>query len=47
MRTVAPGASLVDLQFQGHPEYIACYVVEAGNELLLVDPGPSSTLPAL
>ena len=47
MRSIAPATGLIDLEFQGHPEYIACYVLEAGEQLLLVDPGPSSTLPAL
>lgn len=47
MRAIAPGIGLIDLHFQGQPEYIACYVLEAGSELLLVDPGPTSTLAAL
>ena len=47
VRSFAPGTGLVDLHFQGHAEYIACYLLEAGSELLLVDPGPASTLAAL
>lgn len=47
MRSFAPGASLIDLRFQGHAEYIACYVLETAGGLVLVDPGPSSTRPAL
>ena len=47
MRSFAPGTSLIDLLFQGHDEYIACYVLETGGGLALVDPGPSSTRPAL
>lgn len=47
MRSFAPGTSLIDLRFQGHDEYIACYVLETGGGLALVDPGPSSTRTAL
>jgi len=47
VRSFAPGTSLIDLRFQGHDEYIACYVLETGGGLALVDPGPSSTRPAL
>ena len=47
MRNIAPGIGLIDLHFQGHPHYIACYVLETGSGVALVDPGPSSTLPAL
>lgn len=47
MRTVAPGVGLIDLHFQGHPRYIACYVLETGAGVALVDPGPTSTLAAL
>ena len=47
MRSFAPGTNLIDLRFQGHAEYIACYVLETAGGLALVDPGPSSTRPAL
>ncbi len=47
MRSFASGCGLIDLHFQGHAEYIACYVLETGGGLVLVDPGPSSTRPAL
>jgi glyoxylase-like metal-dependent hydrolase (beta-lactamase superfamily II) len=38
---------LIDLHFQGHPRYIACYVLETTNGVALVDPGPTSTLATL
>lgn len=47
MRDIAPGVSLIDLHFQGHPRYIACYVLETGTGVTLVDPGPTSTLATL
>ncbi|HJO04725.1 MAG TPA: MBL fold metallo-hydrolase [Acidobacteriota bacterium] len=47
MRAVAPGTSLIDVRFRGRPEYLGCYVIEAGNGVALVDPGPTSTLAAL
>lgn len=47
MRSIAPATSLIDLNFQGHPEYIACYVLETSTGLALIDPGPTSTLPRL
>jgi len=47
VRSFAPGTGLIDLRFQGHDEYIACYVLETAGGLALVDPGPSSTRPAL
>lgn len=47
MDSVAPGIDLVDVRFLGHPQYIACYVLEGSEGLALVDPGPTSTLPAL
>ncbi|NKB88266.1 MAG: MBL fold metallo-hydrolase [Acidobacteria bacterium] len=47
MRDFAPATSLVDLRFQGHPEYIACYVLHTSRGIALIDPGPSSTLSAL
>ncbi len=33
----------VDLHFQGTPQVIACYVIEATGGLVIVDPGPYST----
>lgn len=47
MRSIAPATSLIDLHFQGHSEYIACYVLESASGLALIDPGPTSTLPRL
>ncbi len=47
MRPVAAGTHLIDVHFRGRPEYLGCYVVEAGAGVILVDPGPSSTLAEL
>lgn len=47
MRDFAPGTGLIDLRFQGHDEYIACYVLRTAGGIALVDPGPSSTRAAL
>ena len=47
MRPIAPGTHLIDLRFRGNPKYLACYVLETGTGVTLVDPGPTSTLPAL
>lgn len=44
MRPIAPGIQLIDVEFQGHPRYIGCYVLDLGGSLALVDPGPGSTL---
>ncbi|HEY0780593.1 MAG TPA: MBL fold metallo-hydrolase [Gemmatirosa sp.] len=37
----------VDLHFQGHPNAVAAYLVADGDELLLIETGPGSTLGAL
>lgn len=47
MRRIAPATHLVDVHFQGHAEYIGCYVLDTGDALALIDPGPASALPAL
>ncbi len=47
MRPIAPGTHLIDLRFRGSPEYLGCYVIETGDGVALVDPGPTSTLAAL
>ena len=47
MRDFAPSTSLIDLRFQGYPEYIACYVLQTTGGVVLVDPGPTSTLATL
>jgi glyoxylase-like metal-dependent hydrolase (beta-lactamase superfamily II) len=38
---------LVDLHHQGRPESVAACVLETADGLLVVDPGPASTLPQL
>lgn len=42
-----PAVRPLDLHFQGAPGIIAAYVFDTGDGLAVVDPGPSSTLPAL
>ncbi len=32
----------IDLEFMGQPEVIACYVVQAADRVVLVDPGPDT-----
>ena len=40
-------SSTIDLQFQGHAGVIATAAIPVGGGVVLVDPGPSSCLPAL
>jgi glyoxylase-like metal-dependent hydrolase (beta-lactamase superfamily II) len=47
MNTLAAGLSYVDLDFLGVPDIIATAVVHGPGGVALIDPGPSSTLPAL
>jgi glyoxylase-like metal-dependent hydrolase (beta-lactamase superfamily II) len=47
MNTLAAGLSYVDLDFLGVPEIIATAVMHGPGGVALIDPGPSSTLPAL
>lgn len=47
MRLIAPDTYLIDLEFQGKPRYIGCYVLAHGAGVALVDPGPASTIGAL
>lgn len=47
MNTLASGLSYVDLDFLGVPRVIATAVLHGPGGVALVDPGPSSTLPAL
>jgi glyoxylase-like metal-dependent hydrolase (beta-lactamase superfamily II) len=47
MNTLAAGLSYVDLDFRGVPEIIATAVMHGPGGVALIDPGPSSTLPAL
>ena len=37
----------VDLNFQGHSNTIAAFLIESGNDLILMETGPHSTLPVL
>jgi glyoxylase-like metal-dependent hydrolase (beta-lactamase superfamily II) len=47
MITLASGLSYVDLDFLGVPRVIATVVIHGPGGAVLIDPGPSSTLPAL
>ena len=47
MMTLTSGISFVDLYFQGAPRIIATAVLHGPGGVALLDPGPSSTLPAL
>jgi glyoxylase-like metal-dependent hydrolase (beta-lactamase superfamily II) len=47
MITLASGLSYFDLNFLGVPRIIATAVLQGPGGVALVDPGPSSTLPAL
>jgi glyoxylase-like metal-dependent hydrolase (beta-lactamase superfamily II) len=47
MINLAAGVSYVDLLFQGRARVIATVVVHGAGGVTLIDPGPSSTLPAL
>lgn len=46
-RRLAAGLTMVDVQYRGRAGYIATCVVDAGDGLLLVDPGPAVSLPAV
>jgi glyoxylase-like metal-dependent hydrolase (beta-lactamase superfamily II) len=47
MNTLGPGLGYVDLNFLGVPRVIATVVMHGSGGVALIDPGPSSTLPAL
>ena len=47
MTTLAPGISYVDVNFLGVPGIIATAVLHGPGGVALIDPGPTSTLPAL
>ena len=47
MHTLAAGVSYVDLDFLGTPRTIATAVLQGADGVVLVDPGPSTTLPTL
>jgi glyoxylase-like metal-dependent hydrolase (beta-lactamase superfamily II) len=46
-RRLAPGVTMVDLKYRGHPGYIASCVLDTGDGLAIVDPGPAVSLGAL
>lgn len=47
MQTIAPETSLIDLEYLGHREAIACCLLEADGVAALVDPGPATSLDML
>lgn len=47
MTVIAPNIACFDLEFQGVPRIIATLVLHGPDGITIVDPGPSSTLPAL
>jgi glyoxylase-like metal-dependent hydrolase (beta-lactamase superfamily II) len=42
--TIADRTSLIDLEYLGQPGHIGCCLMETGEGLALVDPGPATTL---
>ena len=44
---LSAGVSYVDLSFRGTPRIVAAAVLQGAGGAALIDPGPSSTLPAL
>lgn len=46
-RRLAAGVTMVDVKYRGRPGYIAACVVDTGDGLLLVDPGPAVSLDAV
>ena len=47
MQALAPGVHYLDLNFLGRPRAIAALVLHAAGEVVLIDPGPASTLSTL
>src|SRR5262249_606121 len=47
MQPLATGVSYFDLNFQGYQRVIACAVLHGPGGVAIVDPGPTTTLPAL
>jgi glyoxylase-like metal-dependent hydrolase (beta-lactamase superfamily II) len=47
MDRLAAGIAFLDLHFQGRPRVIATAVLHGPSGVALIDPGPSTTLPAL
>ena len=46
-RLLAAGTNLIDVNFRGVPGYVGAIVLDTGMGLVLVDPGPESTIRAL
>ncbi len=46
-RRLAAGVTMVDVKYRGKPGYIAACVVDMGDGLALVDPGPAVSLDAV
>lgn len=46
-RTIADGVDLVDLEYLGEMKSVATVLLEGSEGIAIVDPGPSTTLPAL
>lgn len=46
-RRLAPGVTMVDVKYRGNPGYIAAAVLDTGEGLALVDPGPAVSLEAV
>ena len=44
---LAAGVYQLDLRFQGHAGAVAAFLIAAGDDLVLVETGPGSTLPTL
>src|SRR5262249_36582039 len=47
MENLAAGISYFDEQFQGMPRLIATLIFQSASGVVVVDPGPSTTLPVL
>lgn len=47
METIARGITAIDLRFMGRPRVIASCLLQATGTVALIDPGPSTCLPAL
>ena len=47
MHTLAAGTSYADLMFQGLPRIIATAFLTSTDGIVVIDPGPSTSLPAL
>ncbi len=47
MTRIDASTTLIDLRFQGRPSYIATALIDGAEGSILIDPGPSSTLPRL